>query len=98
MQAKDRPEKREFIRVAVNAELRFGPSGGPLSQHGYMRNLSANGIQFETRGELATGVELEIEVLSKNGRVPPLRARVRVIRVERGDEGQRVAAEMLEVR
>lgn len=98
MRAKDHAERRDFIRMAVNAELRFGTCGGELSSKGHTRNLSATGIQFVTENEVQPGAELELEVLSENGRVPPLRAKVAVIRVDRSDDGLVVAAQMLEVR
>lgn len=98
MQAKEQNDRRDFIRMAVNAALRFGTPGEPLLQVGQTCDLSARGIRFRTESTVAEGAELELEVVSENGRVPPLRARVRVIRVEPADGGYVVAAAMEEVR
>lgn len=76
------PERREFLRVPVNAEVRFRRLPDGDEERGYVRNISGSGILFSSEDSVEPGTLLSLEVESPRpaGNPEPLRATVRVVR------------------
>lgn len=92
-------DRRDFLRMGVQAAVRFGDADGSLDRRGTTRNLSATGILFETAEPPVADELLSVEVAGASDAVPPLTARLRVIRVDEESPGLFVVAgELLDVR
>lgn len=73
-------DNRVFARMNVESDVRFKINGnGDLCQ-GELINLSAQGLAFKTRQNLAEDTELFLEVNSGGSAVPPLMANAKVVR------------------
>jgi len=83
----DSSDKRDFRRMNVEIKARFKVNGGDEFFEGTVADLSATGILLTTQTPLANGDELEVKVKPEMAVVPPLYARVKVLRVdvEQGD-------------
>lgn len=90
-------EKRDFMRMKIEAPLavELHHQGQPLT--GMCRELSGGGMQVELDQSLPEGAEVTVRLASGHGHNPELNARARVVRV--AAEGQRhlVGLELLEV-
>ena len=78
-------ERREFLRVPVNAEVRFKKVPGGDESRGFVKNISGSGILFSSDNMFEPGTLLNLEVAvpdpdQKTGESEPLRATVRVVR------------------
>ena len=90
-------EKREYARMAIDAELSCTLLGEGTSFSGKGRNISHSGIQFETDNLLAPGTSLEISIDSQSNKIMPMTATVNVLRVEPLEKtGFRVAGTIVE--
>jgi len=95
----DISERRDFLRMIVEARLMFRRQGEDASHQGRTLNLSANGVRFSTREPITESESLRIEIIPERESVEPLAALVTVIRVEpQADGTYLVAGEMTEVR
>lgn len=95
----DIPERRDFLRMIVEAKLMFRRHGEDAPHQGRTLNLSANGIRFSTRDRVDESESLQIEIVPERNSIDPLVAVVEVIRVEaQGDGAYVVAGEMKDVR
>jgi hypothetical protein len=75
-------EKRDFLRIPVDCELKLEtvPDGRSFNATG--RNLSAGGVLFHTEELLQTGDRLEMHIGSGQPLFPDLDATIEVVRVE----------------
>lgn len=95
----DQSDQRDYLRVAVAADINFCIVGeGSTCYRGKAHNISASGILFETAVELVANTELDLKVLPGHSELPALRARVRVVRAAEGEGAYLVAGEMSDVR
>jgi len=84
----DYSEKRNFIRMFINAPMEYKAEGSDDWQTGYGKDLSATGISFTVTDAVDEGALLEIQLKPETDVTPPLEATVKVIRCEAtADEG-----------
>jgi hypothetical protein len=96
----DYDEKRIGPRVPVDCEVRFTVKGETDQHQGVCKDLSVDGLAFETDYQAETGQELEINLVPPEGTaVPTLRAFVEVVRVTPAGSGSgcRVAGAIKEI-
>jgi len=87
--ARDYDEKRDFIRMVVDCPVAItNPANGETFQ-GIACDLSSKGLAFTTATSLAPGTPLEVRIVPDQTLVPPLHARVQVVRVEPDTSGAR---------
>lgn len=98
-------EKRSYLRLEIDATIRFKiPETNEIFQ-GKTTNLSGGGIQFYSYHELPINSVISASISSEKATVPPLSAKVRILRsedcsrdTEANDNGNyRIAAEVIEV-
>lgn len=90
-------EKRDFMRMKIEAPLHaelFHP-GGQLT--GMCRELSGGGMQVELASSLAEGEEVEVKLVSTHGHSPQLHAKAKVVRVQPDSDGYLAGLEILEI-
>ncbi len=78
----DSSDKRDFRRMSVEIGARFRIKGNGEYHEGTVADLSATGILLTTQTPLANGDELELKVKPEKAVVPPLYAKVKVLRVD----------------
>jgi len=87
-------EKRDYIRLFVDADLAFTVNQQPQSYSGKCKELSGNGLAFETQCELKQGDMLDLVLTAEKDQVKPLELKVKVVRIENNsDDSYFVAAE-----
>ena len=84
----DYSEKRDFIRMFINAPVDFAVDGSDEWLTGMGRDLSGGGLSFVTQHELPEGAMVTIKLHPVTPVTPPLEARVSVIRAVSNDEGE----------
>lgn len=75
------PEQRALPRIPVDSAVVYTVSGSDTIHHGRARNLSGSGVLFITPHCPDAGSLLDVHMRASAGRVPSLRAVVRVVRV-----------------
>lgn len=75
------PEQRALPRIPVDSAVVYTEPGSDTIHHGRARNLSGGGLLFITSHRPDTGSLLDVHMRASPGRVPSLRAVVRVVRV-----------------
>lgn len=75
-------EKRDFIRMRIDADINFLIEGKTERYSGRCKNISGAGILIETDKKLEVGTVLEVVVPSESTEIDNLEASVEVIRVE----------------
>lgn len=73
-------EKRDFIRMKINAPLNAKIAHNETVIEGSCRDLSGGGMQVETKTEVALNTELVVEITSEHGHSPRLHAKAKVVR------------------
>ncbi|MDJ0779272.1 MAG: PilZ domain-containing protein [Gammaproteobacteria bacterium] len=91
----DYAEKRDFLRMPIDCELRFGKAGEDSSLQGNVINLSSKGILFTSQERFSEGTMLDIVLTPSNSETPPMNARVVVSRVTDNDVLFEIACEIL---
>lgn len=84
---RDYDEKRDFIRVEVDCEIRFKPEGAAEEEIGRLANLSGRGMMFIAEHEIPIDSVLEIRIQTENQVTAPLHAMVRVMRMAKQRRG-----------
>ncbi len=85
--------RRSFQRMEVETDLSFHRENEPSRRHsGWTRDLSADGVQFETEVTVVVGERLYISVTPADGRLPPLTGSLQVVRVDETSSGNIVVA------
>lgn len=99
MVSRESEERRDFMRMLVNCEVRFGSSARGRSFSGQVKNLSARGLLFSTAQALEVGEQIELVINSPGGAVPPLEATADVVRIDdaEGDGLYEVAVALRQV-
>ena len=93
-------ERRNRLRIPLEAEVRLRFSAGSPSYRGQVKNINVGGILIAAEKGFAPGSVLELEVVSpasRVGRGKPLRATIRVLRTEGDGPPYEVAGEILEM-
>ncbi len=83
---KEYSEKRDFIRMFVNADLDFTVNQQTQSYSGKSIDLSGKGVGFETSCELQQDDILTMVLTAKEAKVAPLELTVKVVRIEKRDD------------
>ncbi len=74
-------EKRNFIRMRVDANVSFTTAESQEKHNGRCRNLSGTGMLLETNKKLRVGNKINITLPSERSELPNLEATAEVIRV-----------------
>ncbi len=85
---KEYSEKRDFIRMFVDADVTFNLQGEKTTFQGKSRELSGKGVSFITSQSLNEGDVVNITVSAVDARVAPLEIVARVVRTENLDNGK----------
>jgi len=102
-QAGEKPmvERREFIRIQADAEVKIRPVAEGELRRGQGMNISGGGILLTSSARFEPGTILDLEVITPTHRMfshvfKPLQARCRVIRVDGEKPPYTIAAEFLQ--
>lgn len=96
--ARDYAERRDFIRMFVDARVEIIDEETGAEYQGEARNLSGRGLMFEAQVEPSVGATLKVTVSSNQSRMPPLHAAFKVVRVQKQKGGRfEVAGELSDV-
>ncbi|MET1255341.1 PilZ domain-containing protein [Aliikangiella maris] len=85
---KDYEEKRNFIRMFVDAKVTITDTDTGNKYEGDSKNLSGDGVMFITDQKFTMGQILEVDIRSEQSKLPPLQAKFEVKRVEVLDDGR----------
>ncbi|OOZ41459.1 hypothetical protein BOW53_03540 [Solemya pervernicosa gill symbiont] len=93
-------EKRDFLRMTVDCKVSFTELESGTSSEGRALNLSGRGVLFRSDKELKLGSQLDLHVIPDGSAVPPLNAKVEVVRVEmmEAEKSYEIGALILEMR
>ena len=78
---------RAFARMDIHSEVRFKIVGATELCQGSLKNLSAQGLSFQTDTVLANDTEIFIEVSSGGQGTPSLLANAKVLRCSEASNG-----------
>lgn len=78
---RDYDEKRDFIRVEVDCEIRYTETDSGENYVGRVKNLSGRGMMFISELGVPPETVLEVRIEPQNDLTPPLHAEVRVVRM-----------------
>ena len=91
-------EKRDFLRMPIDCELRFGKAGSEAGLQGKVINLSSKGILFTSSELFGQGESLDIVLTPTGSETPPMHARVVVSRVTNNNALFEIACEIQDIR
>lgn len=92
-------ERRAFKRLPAEAEITLRPLDQANTCKAHGRDLSGGGILFMSNEPLAAGSLVDIEVIHPGElALPPLRAVIRIVRIDGELPPYEVAGEFVEVR
>jgi len=83
----DYSEKREFIRMFINAPVDYAITGSDDWKSGIGKDLSGGGLSFMTQDSLSEGDKVDVKLRPMSPVTPPLEAKVTVIRVDADEDG-----------
>ena len=75
-------DRRAFARLPIDCTVAFKLTGKNTVAYGSGKNLSGNGILFESSEPITIGAELEIDVVPTLEQFKPLNATAQVVRVD----------------
>jgi hypothetical protein len=84
---KDYDEKRNFIRMFINADVTMTDPDTGTIYNGESKDLSGDGVSVKTNHEFQLNQKLEVHILTKQGTLSPLTAELQVNRVIKLDDG-----------
>lgn len=95
----DYSEKRNFIRMFVNAKVKItDPTTGNVFE-GMGKNLSGDGAMFTTNNNFKVNQMLRVDISSEKSNLASLSASFEVVRVEDIGDGQfEIAGTMIDVK
>ena len=92
-------EKRNFIRMFVNANVKITDPETGNTYEGKGKNLSGDGAMFVSEQEFTENQRLTIDISSDQSKLAALSAEFQVIRVDKAEDGQfSIAGTMLDVK
>ncbi|MBI3560119.1 MAG: PilZ domain-containing protein [Gammaproteobacteria bacterium] len=82
-------EKRSYRRVSIECAIYYKMLDSSVVEEemGHVANLSGRGLMFIAERGVPINAELEIRISPGNELTPPLRARVKVVRMEKQRRG-----------
>ncbi len=81
-------EKRDFIRMNVECEVKFKLPGQTDTQTGICTSLSGSGMSLQSDQPFAVGLALEVILAPKTAITPPMHAFVEIVRCQATDDGR----------
>ncbi|MFT5452906.1 MAG: hypothetical protein ACI9N9_002404 [Enterobacterales bacterium] len=91
----DYAEKRDFIRMFINAPVNYAIADSGDWKSGIGKDLSGGGLSFTTEGSLSEGglsegdrVDVKLHPITPV--TPPLEAKVTVIRIDTEEDGRNI--------
>jgi hypothetical protein len=95
-------ERREFTRLPVDTEVKVRSVSKETSNQGKSKNIGGGGILISLDSRYEAGTVLDIEVLTGVHKsfvhaFKPLRARIRVVRVDGSKPPYDIAGEFMEI-
>jgi hypothetical protein len=81
----DYGEKRNFIRMFIDADVSITDPITGQKYNGESRDLSGDGVSIVTKHEFELNQILVVNIRSKHGNTPPLSAKLEVKRVKKLD-------------
>ena len=93
-------EKRNFPRMRMDCALSYAPVGERGTAEGRCKNLSAQGVLFNTLKPIVIGALIDINITPQKAVVEPFNAVVEVIRVSNagGVNDYEIAARIKEIK
>lgn len=92
-------EKRNFIRMFVNAEVKITDPVTSQTYQGEGKNLSGDGALFTTDNKFEVNQMLTLNISSEKSSLASLNAEFQVIRVDQLEDGRfEIAGTMLDVK
>jgi len=85
---KDYEEKRNFIRMFVDARVTITDPETGQTFHGDSKNLSGDGVMFITDQEFMENQLLNVDIRSEQSKLAPLKAQFVVKRIEKLENNQ----------
>ncbi|PCJ49966.1 MAG: PilZ domain-containing protein [Gammaproteobacteria bacterium] len=86
----DYAEKRDFIRMFINAPVDYAIADTGDWQSGIGKDLSGGGLSFSTEGTLSEGDKVDVKLQPITPVTPPLEAKVTVIRIDQNEDGKSI--------
>lgn len=90
-------EKRDFIRMKIDAPLKAQIKTEGLELQGWCHELSGGGMQLVTQQALPQDEELIVSIASEHGHSPSLTARAKVIRCQAEEGAYRSGLAVIEM-
>lgn len=91
-------ERRDYIRMEMDAPLSFTREGAPGTHTGRCIDMSHTGMRIETGTPLSPGERITVDLDLGNPKFNPMRARLEVMRVvEHPDGTATVSCRTLEI-
>jgi hypothetical protein len=95
-------EKRDFKRLPAQTEVKIKTIPDGQSKQGQGKDISGGGILLSSDELFEIGTLLELEIMTTTHKtfsraIPPMRAKVRVVRVEGTKPPYDIAAKFVEV-
>lgn len=84
---KDYQERRNFIRMFIDAKIKITDPETREVFEGDSKNLSGDGIMFTTEKAFALKQQLQLDISSQQSRLPPLNASFEVVRMKKLENG-----------
>lgn len=84
-----RNDKRDFIRMSIDARVIFNRINSDQEHSGRAKDLSATGVRFITDIPVDVGEQLELAIHPGTDLTPPLLATMTVIRVNRDEDSNK---------
>ena len=95
----DYSEKRNFIRLFVNAKVKITDSTTGNVYDGEGRNSSGDGAMFSTSERFEVNQKLTVDISSEKSKLAALSASFEVVRVEEKANGQfEIAGTLIDVK
>ncbi len=92
-------EKRNFIRMRLDAIIHFTVAGQTHPYEGKCKNISGTGLLIETNASFEPGTQLNIVIPSESTEIDDLNAIAEVLRVKTlGAKQFELATEMKEIK
>ena len=93
----DYAEKRDFIRMFINAPVDYAIADSDDWKSGIGKDLSGGGLSFTTEGnlsesDLSEGDKVDVKLHPITPVTPPLEAKVTVIRIDAEEDGRNVVS------
>lgn len=94
----DYAEKRDFLRMPIDAELSFSKAGDSDLYEGHVINLSSKGILFTSSEKFDEGTALEILLTPSNSGTSPIEASAVVSRITYNDVVYEIACKIIDIK